>query len=103
LRFWCGAGLAFQRHLGQGAWFVKTDYKAPNGRILKAMRGYAERAERCAEAGCDRGCDRGRALYVNRCDVKTETTVYSLDGKATGKVEYEGIGTSSEFGRTTDR
>jgi len=42
---------------------------------------------------------------VNRLkDVKTETTAYALDGRPTGKVEYEGIGSASGIsGRTTDR
>jgi prolyl oligopeptidase len=47
----------------------------------------------------------GGKLYVNRLkDVKTETTVYTLDGKEAGKIEHEGIGSSSVVGgRTTDR
>jgi prolyl oligopeptidase len=47
----------------------------------------------------------GEKIYVNRLkDVKTETSVYSLDGKAAGTVEYDGIGSASGVdGRTTDR
>ncbi len=47
----------------------------------------------------------GGKIYVNRLkDVKTETAVYSLDGKAAGTVEYDGIGSASRMeGRTTDR
>jgi prolyl oligopeptidase len=36
--------------------------------------------------------------------VKTETAVYTLDGKSAGSVEYDGIGSASTLaGRTTDR
>ena len=45
----------------------------------------------------------GGKIYVNRLkDVKTETSVYTLQGKAAGKVEYDGIGSASGLdGRTT--
>ena len=37
-------------------------------------------------------------------DVKTETTVYALDGKPAGSVKFDGIGSASGVsGRTTDR
>jgi hypothetical protein len=44
-------------------------------------------------------------IYVNRLkDVKTETSVYSLEGKKLGTVDYDGIGSASgSGGRTTDR
>jgi prolyl oligopeptidase len=47
----------------------------------------------------------GGKIYVNRLkDVKTETSVYSLDGKAQGTVDYDSIGSASSVdGRTTDR
>jgi prolyl oligopeptidase len=47
----------------------------------------------------------GGKIYVNRLkDVKTETSVYTLDGKPAGNIEYDGIGSaSSVVGRTTDR
>jgi len=104
-----GLDSRFSAIWAKGAWFVKTDYKAPNGRILKADAGIMPEAW---QSVVPEGKDAiegwsivGGRLYVNRLvDVKTETTVYSLDGKATGKVEYEGIGTSSGIsGRTTDR
>jgi prolyl oligopeptidase len=93
----------------KGGWFVKTDYKAPNGRILKADPGIMPEAWTTivpeGKDVIDGWSIVGGRLYVNRLiDVKTETTVYSLDGKATGKVEYEGIGSASGIqGRTTDR
>ena len=47
----------------------------------------------------------GGKIYVNRLkDVKTETAVYTLDGKPAGTVDYDGIGSASGVGgRTTDR
>jgi prolyl oligopeptidase len=47
----------------------------------------------------------GGKIYVNRLkDVKTETTVYTLDGKPAGTVEFDSIGSASGVrGRTTDR
>ena len=37
---WSGAwSRGFPQHYVKGAWYVKTDYKAPNGRILKADPG----------------------------------------------------------------
>ena len=47
----------------------------------------------------------GGKIYVNRLkDVKTETSVYTLDGKPAGTVDYDGIGSASGIdGRTTDR
>ncbi len=47
----------------------------------------------------------GDKIYVNRLhDVKTETAVYTLDGKPAGSVEYDGIGSATTLaGRSTDR
>ena len=47
----------------------------------------------------------GGKIYVKRLhDVKSEISVYTLDGKAAGQVDLEGIGTASGVaGRTIDR
>ena len=47
----------------------------------------------------------GGKLYVDRLkDVKSETAIYTLDGKPAGTSTYDGIGSASTvFGRTTDR
>src|SRR6185437_8818261 len=47
----------------------------------------------------------GHKLYVDRLhDVKTEASVYTLEGKPAGKIDYPIIGSSSGVsGRTTDR
>jgi prolyl oligopeptidase len=46
----------------------------------------------------------GGKLYVNRLkDVKTETTVYTLDGKPAGKIDSTESARLRCLGRTTDR
>src|SRR5258708_33809230 len=47
----------------------------------------------------------GGKIYVKRLkDVKSEISVYTLDGKPVGKVDFEGIGSASAvYGRTIDR
>jgi prolyl oligopeptidase len=93
----------------QGAWYVKTDYNAPKGKIFKAEPGImpdnwqtiVPEDQNVIEAWSIVG---GK-VYVNRLkDVKTETAIYTLAGKPTGALTYEGIGSSSVVqGRTIDR
>ena len=93
----------------KGAWYVKTDYHAPNGCIMKADPGVMPEAWIPIVPEGPNAIDEwtivGGKIYVSRLkDVKTETAVYQLDGKAAGTVEYEGIGSASRMeGRTTDR
>jgi prolyl oligopeptidase len=93
----------------QGAWYVKTDYKSPKGRILRADPGIMPEAwKTIVPEGPDAIDDWsivGGKIYVNRLkDAKTETAVYTVDGKPAGKIDYDGIGSSSAVqGRTTDR
>jgi prolyl oligopeptidase len=99
-------------HVGSGAkgeWYVKTDYHAPLGCILKADPGIlpdvwktivpqgAEPIENFSIVG-------GK-LYVQRLkEVKSETAIYNLDGKSLGRIDLDGIGSVSAIqGRTTDR
>jgi prolyl oligopeptidase len=99
----------FSAVYARGAWFVKTDYKSPKGRILKADPGIMPDVwKTIVPEGSDAIDDWsivGGKIYVNRLkDAKTETAVYTLDGKPAGKIDYDGIGSSSAvFGRTTDR
>jgi prolyl oligopeptidase len=93
-----------------GDWFVRTDYKAPNGRILKAIPGGVapEAWETIVPEGTDviDGANIvGNRLFVHRLkDVKSETTIYTLQGKAAGSLPYEGIGEASELnGSVKDR
>ena len=93
----------------KGAWYVKTDYKAPNGIVMRADPGVMPEAwKTIVPEGADVIDDWsivGGKIYVDRLkDVKTETSVYSLDGKPLGKVDHGGIGSASGFyGRSTDR
>ena len=99
----------FSAIYAKGAWYVKTDYHAPNGCIMKADPGIMPDAWKTivpeASDAIDDWTIVGGKIYVNRLkDVKTETSVYSLDGKAAGTVDYEGIGSASKLeGRTIDR
>jgi prolyl oligopeptidase len=104
-----GLDSRFEAIYAKGAWFVKTDYNSPKGRILKADPGIMPDVWKTivpeGQDVIDEWSIIGGKIYVNRLkDVKTETAVYALDGKPAGKVAYEGIGSASGIGgRTTDR
>jgi prolyl oligopeptidase len=104
-----GLDSRFEANYAKGAWFVKTDYQSPKGRILKADPGVLPDAwKTIVPEGPDvinGWAIVGGKIYVNRLkDVKTETSIYALDGKPAGKIDYDGIGSASVVsGRTTDR
>jgi prolyl oligopeptidase len=104
-----GLDSRFEAIYAKGAWYVKTDYQAPKGKILKADPGILPDVWKTVvpegQDVIDAWSIVGGKIYVNRLrDVKTETTAYTLDGKPAGKIDYEGIGSASAvFGRTTDR
>ena len=80
--------------------FLMTDYEAPNSRIVEATPGSESSSwKTIVPEGKDviDGCSIvGGTLFVSRLhDVKTETTLYSLDGKQTGTLTYPGIGTGT--------
>jgi len=99
----------FSAIYAKGAWYVKTDYKAPNGRILKADPGILPDVWTTVVPEGKDAIDEfnivGNKIYVKRLhDVKTETSVYTLDGKGVGTVNYDGIGSATVVqGRSTDR
>jgi prolyl oligopeptidase len=85
--------------------FLMTDSQAPNGRIVEAVPG-GEPSQWKPVIGegkdvIDTFSVAGGKLFVSRLkDVKTETTIYSLDGRETGTLSYPGIGSGSVvFGR----
>jgi prolyl oligopeptidase len=88
--------------------YVRTDYKAPNGRVLKGVLGRSpDDWPTVIPEGKDvlEGVNAvGGRMYVLRLkDVKSELTVYSLEGKAAGKIELPGIGAGSTLsGRPVD-
>lgn len=99
----------FSAAYDRGSWYVKTDYKSPNGRILKAYPGVMPEAwDTIVPENHDAIQEFsivGDKLYVQRLhDVKTETSIYTLQGKPAGTIDYGGIGTASAVtGRTIDR
>ena len=92
-----------------GEWYVRTDYKAPNGRILKVIPAVAPEAwQTIVPEGADvidEASIVGHHLFVHRLkDVKSDTSIYSLQGKALGKIDYAGIGDASGLsGEPNDR
>ena len=104
-----GVDSRFSADYVKGAWYVSTDYKSPNWRILKADPGVMPDAwTTVVPEGTDsiNGFNIvGDRIYVNHLhDVKTETDIYSLDGKPAGSVGYDGIGMVTTLaGRATDR
>jgi prolyl oligopeptidase len=80
--------------------FLKTDYNAANSRIVEAAPGGQPSEWKTVipegKDVIDSYSIVGGKLFVSRLhDVKTETTIYSLDGKKIGTVTYPGIGTGS--------
>ncbi len=104
-----GLDSRFHAIYAKGSWFVRTDYKSPKGRILKADPGVLPDVwKTIVPEGADvidAWSIVGGKIFVNRLkDVKTETSIYSLEGKPAGKVEFDAIGSASGVGgRTTDR
>jgi prolyl oligopeptidase len=99
----------FETIYARGAWYVKTDYQAPKGQILRADPGIMPEAwKRIVPEGpdvIDEFSIVGGKIYVERLkDVQSETTAYTLDGKPAGKIDLNGIGSASSVeGRPSDR
>jgi prolyl oligopeptidase len=90
-----------------GAWYVKTDYQAPNGRILKADPGILPGDWATIVPETPQPIESfsivGGKLYVTRLkDMKPETSVYTPDGRPAGKIDYGGIGSASAVEGPTD-
>jgi prolyl oligopeptidase len=105
-----GLDARFSTIYARGGWYVRTDYKSPRGRILKADPGgiLPDVWKTVVPEGADvieAWSIVGNKIYVNRLkDVKTETSIYTLDGKAAGTVDFDSIGAASNVaGRTADR
>jgi prolyl oligopeptidase len=88
--------------------YVRTDYKAPNGRVLKVVQGKTPDAwpiiipegKDVLEAVNVVG---GKMYALRMKDVKSEVTIYSLEGKTEGKIAFPGIGAGSTLsGRAMD-
>jgi prolyl oligopeptidase len=104
-----GVDSRFSAAWSKGAWYVKTDYKSPNGRIMKADPGVMPDAWGTVIPEGPDAIDSfslvGGKIYVKRLkDVQTVISSYTLDGKPAGDVSLDGIGSAGNIsGRATDR
>jgi prolyl oligopeptidase len=90
------------------AFYVNTDYDAPNHRVLKAELGKPpDQWKTIIPAGGDvieQVSLVDRKLYVLRLkDVKSELTAYTLDGKAAGEIRFPGLGAGSTVSGRPDQ
>ncbi len=99
----------FTAAYAHGSWYVKTDYKAPNSRVLKGDPGIMPDVWTSIVPEGPEVIDEfsvvGDKIYVKRLkDVKSEIAAYSLTGKPAGKIEFDAIGSASGVqGKSTDR
>ena len=104
-----GLDSRFATVYAKGAWYIRTDYNSPNGRILRADPGIMPEAWKSIvpeeKDVIETFSIVGSKIYVKRLhDVKSETSVYTLDGKPAGTINYDGIGSASGVsGRPSDR
>ena len=104
-----GVDSRFSADYYKNTWYVKTDYKSPNSRIMKADPGIMPDAWTTVVPEGQDAIDSfgivGGKIYVKQLkDVKTVISVYTLDGKPAGEIPFEGIGSASiPYGRATDR
>jgi len=104
-----GLDSRFSAVYAAGAWYVKTDYQSPKGRILRADPGVLPDVWKTIVPESANAIEEfsivGGKLYVKRLrDVKSEIAAYALDGKPAGSVEFDGIGSASILdGRVTQR
>ncbi len=104
-----GVDSRFSAQYVKGAWYVSTDYKSPNWKIMKADPGIMPDAWATIVPEGPDAIDSfnivGGKIYVNRLhDAQLETDLYTLDGKPAGSVKHEGLGMATTLaGRSTDR
>jgi prolyl oligopeptidase len=88
--------------------YVLTDYQAPLGRIVKVpVNSTPAQWQTIVAEGKDvieSDSIAGKHLFVERlADVKSETTIYTLDGKLSGTLIYPAIGSGSPvYGKSDD-
>jgi prolyl oligopeptidase len=80
--------------------FLETDYQAANKRIVEVVPGGKPEEWRTVipegKDVIDGSSIVGGKLFVTRLhDVKTETKIYTLDGREIGSIDYPGIGSST--------
>ncbi|HEX4154633.1 MAG TPA: prolyl oligopeptidase family serine peptidase [Acidobacteriaceae bacterium] len=96
-----GVDARFALHMSGDHMFVKTDYNAPNGRVLEGKLGDpSTKSWRVVIPEGTSAIDEvsiadGEIFVARLADVKTQTTIYSLHGRRIGEIRYPGIGTGS--------
>ncbi|WP_058186808.1 prolyl oligopeptidase family serine peptidase [Terracidiphilus gabretensis] len=95
-----GVDSRFSAIRAENAWYVLTDYKAPNYRLMKADPGIVvDSWTQIIPESTDVTDDfsiAGNKIYLRRLhDVQSDITTYTLAGKPAGKVSLDGIGTAS--------
>ena len=105
-----GVNSRFSMQMAGDAMFLQTDYNAPNGRVLRAHFGDPTTKSFPVvipegKSVIDAVSIAGGKMFVGRlADVKSETTIYTLDGKQTGTLTYPTIGAGSVvYGREQSR
>jgi prolyl oligopeptidase len=99
----------FRALVAGDAFYVDTDLKAPNHRILKVKTGTKPEAWKTVipegKDVLEQVSIVGNKLFVLRLkDVKSELSIYTLEGKQTGKIDFPGIGSGSGLaGRPEDK
>jgi prolyl oligopeptidase len=104
-----GIDSRFSEFTMDDTFYLDTDYKAPNHRILEARLGQPPDQWRTIVPESKDAIEQvglvNHKLYVLRLkDVNSELTAYSLDGKETGKIDFPGTGAGSTvFGRAGEK
>ncbi len=80
--------------------FLRTDYEAPNGKLVELKPGDPASTWKTmvpeSKDVLTGFTVAGNRLFINRLhDVKSETSIYTLEGKQTGTIHFPGIGTAS--------
>jgi prolyl oligopeptidase len=96
-----GVDSRFSLQMAGDTMFVSTDYNAPNGKVLRAS--FGDPTTKSWPVVIPEGKNpidavsiAGGKMFVGRLvDVKSETTIYSLDGTKTGTIAFPTIGTGS--------
>ncbi len=104
-----GIDSRFSEFTADDTFYLDTDYKAPNHRVLEARLGESPDHWRTIVPESRDAIEQvslvDHKLYILRLhDVKSELTVYSLDGKEIGKIDFPGTGAGSTvFGRAGEK
>jgi prolyl oligopeptidase len=96
-----GVDSRFQLHMDGDRMFVNTDDGAPNGKVLRAS--FGDPTTKSWPVVIPEGKSPinavsivGGKMFVGRLvDVKSETTIYDLEGNKVGSISYPTIGTGS--------